>query len=199
MSSRTYSKDLQVFVCILAGVIGLATGCNLAWLMAPKPNPQAVAVTTDNKLVKVTILERLTGEDGNHWWLLETEDGQRGYVDYYVGKPGDKFALWSDKIGGYRLRPSNLDPISPIVLPKLAVASPEAPARLEIPKAPEKIKVSEKPKAPEKIKVSEVSKPQKKIDYKRIGLDLLRACVCFDVGGSPFGDNNPRWLYLLKP
>ena len=113
--------DLYINVATIIGmVIGIVLGCY--WPMPQQPKASAPIT---NKLVKVKVLEECQKEDHSPWWLLETEDGQRCYVEYYVGKPNDKFALWSNKLQGYRLQPSDQEPkiTPPIILPPRPVVA----------------------------------------------------------------------------
>jgi len=69
--------------------------------------------TEPRDLLEVQILDQCQDTDGNSWFLLEPEDGQRGYITHYRGKPGDRFRMWAEDIHGYKLPPSPDDLTSP--------------------------------------------------------------------------------------
>lgn len=45
----------------------------------------------DNGLIKVTVVDSFTNQEGQSWTLLETEDQQRCYTYGYRGRAGDSF------------------------------------------------------------------------------------------------------------
>jgi hypothetical protein len=121
-----FSKRFATIACIVTAVLMLALCFNLAgYVNHRRPAKPLQAVD----LVKVKILEQCHEDTGDGktrpWWLIEVDDGQRCYIHNYLGKPGDQFSIWSDKLEGYHRLPQD-----GIQLPPVASAHAEAPAEL---------------------------------------------------------------------
>ena len=117
-------------VIIIASVLTAALTVNVVNFLYGKPRSKPIQAV---ELVNVKILEACRELDINGqsrpWWLIEVEDGQRCYIHNYLGKPGDSFVIWSDKLEGYRrVAPDGIQ-LSPV-----ASAHAEAPAKDDLPK-----------------------------------------------------------------
>jgi hypothetical protein len=73
--------------------------------------PAPIKPLQPQRLLKVKMLEILTGPDNQPWYLLETDDKQRISTDHYRGKVGDEFFIPSSDTNGYLWPESDPSPI----------------------------------------------------------------------------------------
>ena len=97
MKERVAFSVLLGITCFLIGVIALAVTQKVVNRLDTAPTG----------MVGVEILKHCHDGD-DRWTLLETDCGQRCYIEAYRGEVGDRFYMWPDKIKGYR-NPDSLE------------------------------------------------------------------------------------------